>query len=388
MRCSSGTVLPDATASWSRSPFHAIYIGRLDDGKRVRELVEVLIATCRTIPEFSASLFGDGPLRASIEDTLGREAGHRLSYGGLLTHAEVFPRLLTSQALVLLSGSEGLSTAIQEAMACGLPVIARRTASGTDGVLLHERTALVIDDDRALTDAVRRLVESDALWQRLSAGARTLAQKEFDIDRAADRWSALLMRLAGQPAWPASAGPDAEDAARIYLEYLEGKRDLETFEGAWLAERARAITPGLLNCLKNPGGAWETRRWMFHRLTDRGLFGASTASQVALHLADEAEASGDLSEALRYRVATLHQRGGDVDRAEQIFAGLAETADEPAIRVGSLYHLAVLARDRGRTALAIAFAERCLSVEPQHRAARALQDALQPHVSDAEPPET
>ena len=149
MRCPSGTVLPTERAQWRHRPFHVVYAGRLDqEQKRVRELVAALIATSRALPGFSASLYGDGPLRAEVEHTLRNQTGHEVSYGGRLAPTELFHRLLAAQALVLLSGYEGLSSAVQEAMACGLPVIARRTASGTDGVLLHDETALVLDDGR------------------------------------------------------------------------------------------------------------------------------------------------------------------------------------------------------------------------------------------------
>jgi len=59
--------------------------------------------------------------------------GHKVKLGGELEPGNVYPQLLSSQALILLSEYEGMSTAVQEAMACGVPVIMRRTASGMDG---------------------------------------------------------------------------------------------------------------------------------------------------------------------------------------------------------------------------------------------------------------
>jgi hypothetical protein len=52
------------------------------------------------------------------------------------------------------------------------------------------------------------------------------------------------------------------------------------------------------------------------------------------------------------------------------------TIDDPSLARAPLFHLAELARHSGRSDLAVAFARRCLSVEPQHRAARVLLDAL------------
>jgi lipopolysaccharide biosynthesis regulator YciM len=76
------------------------------------------------------------------------------------------------------------------------------------------------------------------------------------------------------------------------------------------------------------------------------------------------------------RTAALWQRAQQFDRAETVFAELADTASDGALRAGSLFHLAELARDTWRPDVAVALARRCLSVEPEHRAARALHDAL------------
>lgn len=382
LRCPSSTVVPAETAQWRASAFHAVYVGRLDEAeKRVREVVSALISTSRALPHFSASLFGDGPLRGEIEQTLQRETGHNVSYGGRLAPPDVFPRLLAAQALVLLSASEGLSSAVQEAMACGLPVIARRTASGTDGVLIHDETALLLDDDSGMIEAVTRLTRSEALWRRLSAGARALAAREFDIEVAADRWSELLTRLAGGCTWPADSIPTDEDAEAICLRYLRDKPDLEGFEAAFLIDRGRLPRVELERFLGNPLKGSYARGCVLRRATVNGVLDAARAVPLARQLAEEAEAAADRSERHRYCTAALYQWAMDFDRAARMFSELAATTTERSIRVGSLYHLAEVARDTGRVDDAVALARTCLDLEPRHRAAGVLCRTLTPAVS-------
>ena len=377
VRCPSGTPLPQGSASWRPDAFHAVYVGRLDEEqKRIPALLRVLIATSRAVPHFSATLYGEGPLRAEVERTLCSQTGHKVSYGGRIAPSDVQARLLDAQALVLLSGYEGLSSAVQEAMACGLPVIARRTASGSDGVLIDGETAVVLESDDALTEAVTRLSGSESLWRRLSAGGRRLAAAEFDIEMAANRWSALLTRLQSRRRRGPVSTPTPEDAETLWATYLCHRSTLDTPERVFLIERGRLSVDALERFLDDRHEPWDDRRWVLHAAARHGLIDATRESVRARELAHEAESIDDDSDAHRYRLAALYERAGELDAAQDLFAGVAATTGDAAMRAGSFYHLAATARERGRVDDAMAWADACLNVEPQHQAAATLRQEL------------
>lgn len=370
MRCPSGTPIPERVARWRGEPFHAVYAGRLEAAeKRADDVVRALIATSRAIPAFSASIIGDGSLRPAIEQLLAREPGHRVSCRGRLAPEVVLRELLDAQALVLLSSSEGLSSAVQEAMASGVPVVARRTESGTDGVLVHGETALLIEDDARLTDAALRLLESETLWQRLSAGGRALAEREFDIERAADRWRSLLVRLGARPRWPQVAPPTAADAERLWADYLQGLPDLAAHQALFLLQRGRLSRASLVRLLDSDTD-WDGRRCVFHAAARAGVLAPLDVVAYARGLA--AEVAGDASDDVRYRRAALYRLAGDRAAASEILTGLAASAFTPQVRAGSLFHLADAARGEGRLDDAMALARECLALEPGHRAAMTL----------------
>jgi hypothetical protein len=84
-----------------------------------------------------------------------------------------------------------------------------------------------------------------------------------------------------------------------------------------------------------------------------------------------ASLSGVTAEALRARVA---YRAGDVARAEQLAKALLGRVPE---ETESLCLLALVARERGEQAHAVAFVRRALAVDPFHPLARRLLDELE-----------
>lgn len=97
-----------------------------------------------------------------------------------------FYRFATVMALP--SRIEGLSQALLEAMALGVPVIA--SAAGGNAELVHPgETGLLVPplDPAAWTRALDRMLGDDAFRAQVARAGQTLARNEFTISRTADR---------------------------------------------------------------------------------------------------------------------------------------------------------------------------------------------------------
>ena len=95
------------------------------------------------------------------------------------------PDLLNAMDIfVLPSYSEGMSLALLEAMAAGLPVIAT-AVGGTPEVVTDGENGLLIPprDAEALAGALERLLADPALAQHLGANARAHVREHFSLDR-------------------------------------------------------------------------------------------------------------------------------------------------------------------------------------------------------------
>lgn len=119
--------------------------------------------------------------------TLGLIEGEQLQF---VDPGNQVAQLLPAFDIFLMSSvprSEGIPTAILEAMACGLPVIAT-DVGGVREVVEEEKTGFVVRplDSEALASALIRLIEDPDLRLRLGKYARERALERYDAEVCAD----------------------------------------------------------------------------------------------------------------------------------------------------------------------------------------------------------
>jgi glycosyltransferase involved in cell wall biosynthesis len=279
--CPSSVPLPDFKASWREGIFHAVYLGRLESRqKRLHEMVLTLVKISQARPWFSATLYGDGPLRSWLVSYLREKTGHRVAYGGVLPRDAVFPTLAKAQALVLFSAYEGLSTALQEAMAVGMPVIVRRMASGQEGVVQHGRNAWLFDDDSEVAEALDQLADDRNLWDRLAGAARQTAERLFAIDVACKKWTELLQGLA-QPTARELKVPSNMEVKTQCLEHFRELSMLQYDEANCLASHHDVWGAGLSAFVRSTDNPLEGRIGLLTIAAERGVFTKSDYAALA-----------------------------------------------------------------------------------------------------------
>ena len=95
---------------------------------------------------------------------------------------DVMALMKASDIFVMPSRYEGVSLAMIEAMACGLPIIAS-DARGLKDCITDEQNGLLfpVDDYKALAERILRLANNKELRDRLSLGARSSFETEYDM---------------------------------------------------------------------------------------------------------------------------------------------------------------------------------------------------------------
>ena len=168
--------------------------------KGQRHLIDAAAMVVRRVPDARFVIAGEGELRGALE--------HQIKALGLDKHvllAGFRPDVLSVHKafdiFVMSSVMEGLGTSLLDAMACGKPVVAT-TAGGMPEVVNDGDTGILVPprDDRALADAIVRLLKDEQLRHRMGAAGLALAHSRFSAERmVAD----TLAVYAGLP--PASA---------------------------------------------------------------------------------------------------------------------------------------------------------------------------------------
>lgn len=166
--------------------------------KNHQGLIEAFARTLdANVGEAFLVLVGDGPLEGELRQKcqdLGPHVAERVLFLGRRTDiARLLPAL---DVFVLNSDTEGLSYAVLEAMACGLPVVATEVGANPQLITQARQGVLVpFGDAAALARALCEVVGNPAQSEIMGANARCRAEEEFSLRRMSAAFRDLYLNL-------------------------------------------------------------------------------------------------------------------------------------------------------------------------------------------------
>jgi glycosyltransferase involved in cell wall biosynthesis len=183
---------------WRSAP-RAAFVGRLAPEKGIHSLIEAWPRVRETHPSASLILIGEGPQRAALEARawglgLGVGPDQAVEFRGLL--ADVTKALRESDLFILPSKEEGMSIALLEAMALGIPLVASSIPGNRRLVSDFKQGRLAPPEDPA--GLARVILEQWSGFDRafhMSRAARSRVQQEFSITAVARKHLELFDRL-------------------------------------------------------------------------------------------------------------------------------------------------------------------------------------------------
>jgi len=174
-----------------------------------RHLIEAALLVVREIPDVRFIVLGEGELREHLE-RLVRERGlekHVLLPG---FRTDVLGCMKGFDLFVMSSVSEGLGTALLDAMACSKAIVATRVG-GIPEVVEDNVSGLLVPphDDHALAGAIVRLLHERALRVRMGDAGFARVSERFTVERMVAGTSAVYAAVAGTFRGAGTASPVA-----------------------------------------------------------------------------------------------------------------------------------------------------------------------------------
>jgi glycosyltransferase involved in cell wall biosynthesis len=168
--------------SWSLTKLKIIAVGRLVELKGYDVLFKGIAEIVdQGFDDIFVLVAGEGEERTRLEELIRRlELQRFVSLLGL--RHDILKLMTFSDIFVMPSRYEGLSIAMIEAMACGLPIIAS-DSPGLSGHVEHGKNGLLFPsmDYKTLAKHILKLAADKALRTKLSLGAKKSYETEYDM---------------------------------------------------------------------------------------------------------------------------------------------------------------------------------------------------------------
>lgn len=185
------------------------FVGKMTDHKRPLDFVEAIGVAGRTHQEVWGLMMGDGPQRQSIQARCDLRAA-RCVIGGFMNQAQIAEGYAVADVLVLPSAGETWGLVVNEAMACGLPVIASDAVGCAPDLVLDGETGFTYPcgDIEALASRMQRFATDACEREDMGRRARECI-RAFSPQAAAAGVATALRAVVSRES---TAGRDVFDA--------------------------------------------------------------------------------------------------------------------------------------------------------------------------------
>lgn len=171
-----------------------ISVARLYPQKNQKIMIEAFAKIADEFPDWQLVIFGEGPLRSSLELLVkSLKLDGRVLLPGRTEH--VIEELRKSKIFCLSSDYEGMSNSMIEAICVGLPIVSTKV-SGTKELVEEKGTGLLVElnDVDSMAIALKKLIGDDSLRKEMCVNGKNAA-KLFKLETIIANWYQLIGQL-------------------------------------------------------------------------------------------------------------------------------------------------------------------------------------------------
>jgi len=166
-------------------PFEVLCVARLVPTKGHYVLLKALERLVKGGRKIRLRLVGDGPDRQSLERKVSKlNLVEHVIFEGSVNQDKIRDLYGSADVFALPSFAEGVPGVLMEAMAMEIPCVATFVGGVTDLIRPEIDGILVApSDDRALAEAIERLVDAPELREKFGVAGRRRVTRDYDLDR-------------------------------------------------------------------------------------------------------------------------------------------------------------------------------------------------------------
>jgi glycosyltransferase involved in cell wall biosynthesis len=170
-----------------------LYVGALIELKGPDRFVKIAKGVSQRFPKIRCMMLGDGDMESVTETMIKTSAlSNNISIEGYIEKPESY--FQRAKIVLMPSRSEGLATAMLEAMACGCVPIVSNVGCMNEAAIQNETAILVedyLDVDSFIEKAIDLLSDADE-WSRISNNAITHVHHKYCIAAQAEIYSQII----------------------------------------------------------------------------------------------------------------------------------------------------------------------------------------------------
>ena len=160
--------------------FIVIYVGNLIKLKNVDKLIKIISGLSRT-SNISLIIIGDGNEKQNLKKLVLTLKMNNVHFLGSIPNIIIPKYLSLSDVLVLPSKSEGLPISVQEAMACGIPVIVTNVG-GLSSIVINNYNGYIVSSLNEIKDKLVNIIDNPDLKEKLGSNALLYARQYLSLN--------------------------------------------------------------------------------------------------------------------------------------------------------------------------------------------------------------
>ncbi len=152
---------------------------RITDRKGLNYLIEAVAELAPKYPQIYLKIMGDGNAREKLEQLAKNlKLEDKIKFLGRIPREETTKYYQEARLFVLPSFNEGMSNAMLEALAVGLPIISTNTGGASELVVDGQNGFIVkFKDSQDIAEKIEELILNEDLRKKMSIASRVLAEK-------------------------------------------------------------------------------------------------------------------------------------------------------------------------------------------------------------------